>query len=139
MFYLDFLGMQKMKLKRTIKQKVSYEVKLTSFICFRRKFCRFWLQYWKSISDPIRNGTSCISCHSHTNMGHYDLDSWRIQGDGDETTCLTIPIFSSFALSTLTLILSTLLFFTLLFYKSQGFSKNFLSFLLWDILHHATR
>jgi len=38
------------------------------------------------------------------------------------------------ALSTLTLIISTLLF-----YKSQGFSKNFLSFLLWDILHHATR
>ena len=40
MFYLDFLEMQKMKLKRTIKQKVSYEVKLTSFICFRRKFYR---------------------------------------------------------------------------------------------------
>ena len=84
MFYLDFLEMQKMKLKRTIKQKVSYEVKLTSFICFRRKFCRFWLQYWKSISDQIRNGIFCISCHCRTSKGCYAQDSWLTSVDGNE-------------------------------------------------------
>jgi hypothetical protein len=71
----------------------AHEVKLTSVICFKKKFCKFWPQYQRSISDQIRNDIFCISCRCRTSKGRYAEDPLLNSVEGDEIIYPRISFF----------------------------------------------